>query len=231
MTPIRVRPSRLLWRDVFRVGSVGLRTRRLRATLSALGIAIGIASMISVLGISESSKADLVNRLDRLGTNLLEVSAGQALFGGVAQLPVESTRAVARIGPVQRVSAVGTVNATVRKTDLVPQTQSQGISVNWVEPSLLATLGGELERGRFIDDAIGRYPVTVLGARASELLAHPRVGDLVWLGERWFTVGGVLAPLELATDLDRAALIGEEVGQSVLDADESPTTIYARTFL
>ena len=231
MTPIRVRRSRLLWRDVFRVGSVGLRTRRLRATLSALGIAIGIASMISVLGISESSKADLVNRLDRLGTNLLEVSAGQALFGGVAQLPVESTRAVARIGPVQRVSAVGTVNATVRKTDLVPQTQSQGISVNWVEPSLLATLGGELERGRFIDDAIGRYPVTVLGARASELLAHPRVGDLVWLGERWFTVGGVLAPLELATDLDRAALIGEEVGQSVLDADESPTTIYARTFL
>ena len=47
-----VPPSRLLAADALRVASVGLRTRRLRAVLSALGVAIGIASMVAVLGIS-----------------------------------------------------------------------------------------------------------------------------------------------------------------------------------
>ena len=64
-------PSRLAAADVLRTGALGLRTRRLRAALSALGIAIGIASMVAVLGISESSRADLLAQLDELGTNLL----------------------------------------------------------------------------------------------------------------------------------------------------------------
>ena len=70
---------------MLRTGSLGLRTRRLRAALSALGIAIGIASMVAVLGISESSKADLLAQLDRLGTNLLRVAPGQSFLGEEAR--------------------------------------------------------------------------------------------------------------------------------------------------
>ena len=83
--------SRLLPADVLRVGASGLRARRLRAALSALGVAIGIASMVAVLGVSESSKADLLAVLDRLGTNLLTVGPGQTFGGDDAQLP-ESRR-------------------------------------------------------------------------------------------------------------------------------------------
>jgi putative ABC transport system permease protein len=221
-------PSKLLAADVLRVGGAGLRTRRLRAALSALGIAIGIASMVAVLGISESSKADLVARLDRLGTNLLQVSAGQTLFGGQAQLPEEAAKLIGRIGPVLRVSGVGVVEASVRKTDLVPEEETGGISVSWADRSLLDSLGGTLRRGRFLDAASERYPAVVLGAKAAEVLAVDRVGVQVWLGERWFTVVGIVAPLDLAPDLDRSALIGAPVAQELLGASGSPTAIFLR---
>ena len=93
--------SKLAPRDVLRVGAVGLGARKLRAALSALGIAIGIAAMVAVLAISESSKADLLSSLDRLGTNLLTASPGQSIFGAEAMLPDAAQTMAARIGPVE----------------------------------------------------------------------------------------------------------------------------------
>src|SRR3954466_12738397 len=90
--------SRLLFADLLRVGAVGLRTRRLRAFLSALGIAIGIASMVAVLGLSESSRAGLLHQLDRLGTNLLTAAPGQTLGGDDATLPESAAQTLRRGG-------------------------------------------------------------------------------------------------------------------------------------
>ena len=87
--------------DVLRTGALGLRTRRARAALSALGIAIGVASMVAVLGISESSKADLLAELDQLGTNLLRVAPGQSFFGEEAVLPEASAAMIARVDGVR----------------------------------------------------------------------------------------------------------------------------------
>ena len=83
--------------DVLRTGSIGLRTRRLRAALSAVGIAIGIASMVAVLGISESSRADLLAEIDRLGTNLLRVAPGQSFTGDQAELPETAGAMIGRV--------------------------------------------------------------------------------------------------------------------------------------
>ena len=109
--------SRLHAGDLLRVGSTGLRARRLRSSLSAVGIAIGIAAMVGVLGLSASSKADLIAQLDRLGTNLLTVTPGKSLAGEVATLPAEATRMIGRIDGVEGVAAVaereGTVPAVV----------------------------------------------------------------------------------------------------------------------
>ena len=74
--------GRLRLKDGLRVASVGLRARPLRAALSALGIAIGTAAIVAVLGLSSSSQAGLLAEIDRLGTNLLTVEAGQSLTGG-----------------------------------------------------------------------------------------------------------------------------------------------------
>ncbi len=222
-------PSRLLPLDVLRVGSIGLHTRRLRAVLSALGIAIGIAAMVAVLGVSESSKAELVATLDRLGTNLLSVTAGQALFAGTATLPEEATSMISRIGPVEQVSGIGGVDANVFRTDYIPSEETGGLSVYWADPNLLQTLGGTLAVGKFFDVATGSYPTVVLGATAAERLGVTTVGTQVWLGDEWFAVLGILDPLELAPGLDRGVFVGYGVAENLFDADGSASTIYVRT--
>ena len=217
--------------DVLRVGSVGLRTRRLRTGLSGLGIAIGIAAMVAVLGISSSSKADLLAQLDRLGTNLLTVSPGQTLFGQDASLPKESVGMIGRIGPVESVSATGNVSATIRRSDLISPQQSGGIGVRAARTDLLDVLGATVRSGRFLDGAVERYPAVVLGSVAAERLGIDRADPavLVLIGDQWFTVVGILDPVALAPEIDRSALVGFPVAESLLSFSGNPTTIYTRS--
>jgi putative ABC transport system permease protein len=221
-------PSRLLLADVVRVGAAGLRTRRLRAALSALGVAIGIASMVAVLGVSESSKADLLAALDRLGTNLLEVGPGQTFAGDASELPESAPAMVRRMADVEEAAAAKVLDETVRRSDHIDEAETGGISVTAADPGLARTLGARMRRGRFLNEATATYPVVVLGATAARRLGIDRPGVNVWLGDRWFTVAGILAPVTLDPDLDSAALIGFPVAEDLFDADRSPTTIYVR---
>jgi putative ABC transport system permease protein len=215
--------------DVLRTGSIGLRTRRLRAALSAVGIAIGIASMVAVLGISESSRADLLAEIDRLGTNLLRVAPGQSFTGDDVDLPDTAAAMIRRVGGVEATAATKVVDsATVRRNKLIPAEETGGIAVMAAESSVPATVGATLATGRFLDAANDRYPVTVLGADAAERLGIDRTGVRVWLGGRWFTVIGILAPVTLADSLDSAALIGFDAAVDLFDADRSASTIYVR---
>ena len=220
--------SRLLPADVMRVGAVGLHTRRLRAALSALGIAIGIAAMVSVLGISESSRSDLISTLDRLGTNLLRVAPGQTILGEEAELPEQAGRMIGRVAPVESVAALEDVDATVRRTDYIAEEETGGISVAAADVDLLTTLGATVGRGAYLNAATARYPAVVLGSKAAERLGIQRTGVNVWLGGHWFTVVGVLDPVELAPDLDSTALIGLPIAEELFDADGSASTIYVR---
>jgi putative ABC transport system permease protein len=220
--------SRLLPADVLRVGGVGLRTRRLRAALSALGVAIGIAAMVAVLGLSESSKSDLIATLDRLGTNLLRVAPGQTILGEEAELPEEAVSMISRIGPVESAAAVESVDATVRRTDYIPEEETGGISVMAADTNLLTTLGATVRRGVYLDAATARYPAVVLGSKAAERLGIEKPGVNVWLGEQWFTVVGLLNPVELDPGLDSAALIGLPIARELFKAEGSPSTIYVR---
>jgi putative ABC transport system permease protein len=215
---------------VLRVGSAGLRTRRTRVFLSALGIAIGIAAMLSVVGISASSREDLRRQLAALGTNLLRVSPGTSFFGEQSRLPDESTAMTGRIGPVTAVTATGAVKAHVYRSDLIPPAESGGIAVVAARPDLPATVGARVSSGAWLNDATVRYPAVVLGATAADRLGVAAAGPLarVWLGERWFTVVGVLDPVPLAPELDASALIGWPVAKRELGYDGHPTTIYTR---
>ena len=223
-----VQPGRLRPRDLVGVAGTGLRVRRLRSALSALGIAIGIAAMVAVLGISESSRADLLAQLDALGTNLLRVTPGETFLGTDAKLPSESLGMLRRVGPVERVAATGGTDATVRRNDRIPEAETGGISVLAADPELLGTIGGELAAGRFLNRATARYPVVVLGAKAAERLGVIGPGRQVWLGDRWFTVAGILRPVTLAPEIDRAALVGFPVAEALLGSDGSPGTVYVR---
>ena len=224
-------PSKLHAADVARTASVGIRTRKLRAALSALGITIGIAAMVGVLGLSESSKSDLLAQLDKLGTNLLTVQAGTGIGIGSGELPEDAAAMIARIGPVETTSTVSEVDANVYKNDLVPSGQTGGISVQAVDVNLLDTLAGTVADGQFITAANADYPTTVLGSVAAERLGIAEVNGTqqIWLGEQWFTVVGVLDEFELSPDLDRAAIIGISAAETYLDHDPVPTSILVRT--
>jgi putative ABC transport system permease protein len=215
--------------DVLRTGSLGLRTRRLRAALSALGIAIGIAAMVAVLGISESSKADLLAQLDRLGTNLLRVAPGQSFLGEDAVLPEDAPAMLRRVAGVEQVAATAAVDgATVRRSPYVDEEETGGISVAAADPSLPAAVGATLAHGRFLNAATGRYPAVVLGANAARTLGIEDTGSRVWIAGRWFTVVGILDSATLASQLDDAALIGFDVAERLLDADRNASTIFVR---
>jgi putative ABC transport system permease protein len=220
--------SRLLPSDLLRVGAVGLRTRRLRAALSALGIAIGIASMVAVLGLSESSRAGLLHQLDRLGTNLLTAAPGHTLGGDDATLPETTQASLRRVGGVERVDSVRSLDATVRRSDRIDPEETGGIAVEAADPGLLQTLGGSMLRGRFLNSANGRTRSVVLGWQAADQLGVDHPGDLVYIAGRWWTVLGIMAALQLAPDLDRAALMGYDAAVRELGAERSASTVYLR---
>lgn len=216
--------------DMLRTGALGLRTRRARAALSALGIAIGVAAMVAVLGISESSKADLLAQLDQLGTNLLRVAPGQSFMGDESTLPASAAAMVGRVGGVDAVAAVASLpNATVRRNEDIDEAETGGIGVAAADPSLRGTVGATLRRGRFLDAATGRYPTVVLGAEAAATLGIDTVDTRVWLGDRWFTVIGILGPVALAPNLDTTALIGFDAAETLFGLDRNPSTVFVRT--
>jgi len=217
-----------MW-DLLALAGGGLKARRLRSVLSAAGIAIGIAAMVAVLGISASSRTNLLAQLDALGTNLLTVEAGQTLIGDDAKLPEEAPGMISRIGPVQATAATTRVSTTVRRTDHIPAAETGGIAVRAAQPQLASTLKATLRAGRFLDAATGRYPAVVLGSVAAERLGIDRVGGRVWLGDRWFSVIGILDAVPLAPEIDRSALIGFPAAAELLGADGNPGTVYLRT--
>jgi len=224
-------PSRLAPADMMRASLIGLRTRRLRSVLSGLGIVIGIAAMVGVLGLSESSKSDLLAQLDQLGTNMLRIEAGSGIGIGTGELPEDSTAMVSRVGPVEQVASISETEASVYRTDLVPEGQTGGITVKAVDANLLATLQGQMDSGIFLDEAAGDLPVVVLGSVAAERLgvADGAGGTVVWLGDKWFSVVGVMETLDLSPDLDRAALVSYSTAEEFLDHDGVPSTIYVRS--
>ncbi|MGW0483058.1 ABC transporter permease [Nonomuraea sp. NPDC003214] len=226
LTVARMRP-----RDVMRVGAVGLRTRPLRAFLSALGIAIGIAAMIGVVGISSSSGAELDRQLSALGTNLLTVSSGQTLMGEQAKMPVDAEAMIERIGPVQAVSALGEIpEAKVYRSEQIPAAQTGGLTAYAARLDLPQVLGATLRSGTWLNAATHTYPAVVLGATAAQRLGITAAGpdaQVVIGGER-FTVVGILHPVALAADLDTGALVGWPAAERLLDYDGHPTTLYTR---
>ena len=223
----RLRPG-----DLAGLASLGLRTRKLRAALSALGIAIGVASIVAVLGLAASSKAALLAEIAKLGTNLLTVTNGQTFAGGTAELPVTAPAMIRRLPGVTAVQDTGAVTSvSAYKSPLIPAIETNALSVNATSLNLPAVAGTGLAQGSFLNAATARYPVAVLGAAAAQRLGIDRVrpGMRIWVGGRWFYVTGILRPAALAPEIDSAVLIGFPAAEKYLNFDGHPSQIYVRT--
>ncbi|MGW0466985.1 ABC transporter permease [Streptomyces sp. NPDC003027] len=223
-----LRPARLRPVDIVRLGGTGLRTRPLRVFLSALGIAIGVAAMIAVVGISGSGQAEVDRRLDALGTNLLRVAPGNSLNGEKAELPLETVRMIDRVPPVRQVAATGAVDAHVYRNEHIVVGRTGSLEVLAAGSELLPAVGGRIGKGRWLDSATEKYPAVVLGSTAANRLDVHTPGTRLWIGGRWFSLVGVLDPVPLAPELDAAALVGWPAARTYLRFDGHPSTVYVR---
>ena len=211
--------ERLRLTDALRVVSVGLRARPLRAALSALGIAIGTAAIVAVLGLSSSSQAGLLAEIDRLGTNLLTIEAGQSVTGQPSKLPVEAPARITHLGHVQVLGDTALIKGkAVYRSRLIPATDTGGLQVRATSLNLLSVLTTRLVRGAWLNPGTAREPVVVLGSVAAQRLGVDRVfgGERVLLGGQGFTVAGVLGPSPLEPDVDTSALVGYPAAERYL---------------
>jgi putative ABC transport system permease protein len=222
--------NRLCPSDLARLSTVGLRTRKLRAGLSALGIAIGVAAIVAVLGLSSSASAGLLNEISALGTNLLVVENGQTITGATAELPKPAPSMIARITPVTQVEETGSVYGNVYRSPLIPTIDTNALSIDAASLGLLHTLGTTVAQGSYLNAATAREPVCVLGAAAAQRLGIDRVysGERIWADNVWCYVAGILNPAVLAPGVDSSVLVGFPAAQRYLGFDGHPSTIYVR---
>jgi putative ABC transport system permease protein len=223
--------ARMAPHELLSVAIQGLRTRRLRAALSALGIAIGIGAMVAVVGVSASSQADLLATIDRLGTNLLTVTPGTTFFGANEVLPNTAIPSINHMAAVQGDSAVYQVsNASVLRTPFVPSEQTGGIGVDATDTHLLPVVGTTVAEGQFLNNANEHFPTVVLGAQAASTLQiqHLTGHIQVFLGGTWFNVIGILKPVILDPDLDSTAFIGLPIAEKLFQQQPNPSEIYVR---
>jgi putative ABC transport system permease protein len=226
-TAARLRPA-----DLGALASVGLRTRKLRASLSALGIAIGVAAIVAVLGLASSSKALLLAEISRLGTNLLTVTNGQTLTGGTAELPTAAPGMVGRLPGVTNVQYTGSVsNVYAYRSPLIPSVDTNALSVDASSLDLPAVVGTSVAQGTYLNAATAREPVAVLGHEAAQLLGIDRIwpGEKIYVGGQWFYVVGILNSATLAPEIDTSVLVGFPAAGKYLGFDGNPSEIYVRT--
>ncbi|NUR59326.1 MAG: ABC transporter permease [Catenulispora sp.] len=222
--------GRMHVRDLARVSSVGLRTRRLRAALSALGIALGVGAIVAVLGLSSSSQAGLLSEIDRLGTNLLTVTNGTTVFGDTVKLPVAAPGMISRMGQVQSVESTGATGASAYVNPYIPKIDTNSLAVRAATLGLPAAVSTSVAQGTYLNAATSTEPVAVLGSAAAQRLGIARVypGSRIWVGGQWFYVTGILNPATLAPEIDSSVLVGFNAAEKYLGFDAHPTTIYVR---
>jgi putative ABC transport system permease protein len=221
----RLRPS-----DLGRLATVGLRTRKLRSGLSALGIAIGVAAIVAVLGLSSSASAGLLNEISALGTNLLVVANGQNLAGGTAELPTAAPAMIGGIDGVHEVQETGSVTGAVYASPLVPTIDTNAIGIEAASLGLLPAAGTRVAEGSYLNAATAQEPVAVLGAATAQRLGMDKVysGERIWAANMWLYVVGILRPAVLAPEIDSSVLVGIPAAEHYLGFDGHPSTIYVR---
>ncbi|MEV4316895.1 ABC transporter permease [Actinocrispum sp. NPDC049592] len=228
-----MKPVRLSFVDVVRLGLLGVSTRKLRATLSALGISIGIATMIVVTAIPASSQSALLEQLSALGTNMLRAEPVPQQQDQTIKLPESTLGSVSRVGPVTTAAMVANTHTVVRRSDRTDPADNSGLTVLASSTGLLDAINGKVQAGKYLDDSSSNLPTAVLGYVAASRLGINKLvpgqqAPLVYIGNTWFAVIGILDPMPLAPDVERAVMVGWGAAKSLLGFDGHPTVVYVK---
>lgn len=173
-----------------------LTANKLRSTLTVLGIVIGNASVVSMIGIGQGAQTFTQTKVESLGSNLLYVFMGgqqiEADTGEVPQLLLSEADAIAAQAPaVKVVSPMISANLTLNYQGRTRKAMVQGVT-----PGFLLARNMQVPQGRFwrMAEQAQNTAVVVLGAELAQKLfdrANP-IGQDVQIGNRSFQVIGVL---------------------------------------
>lgn len=212
MPSTKLKRSHLSPLDAWKVAWQGVASRPQRSFLAAIGIAVGVAALVALTGISDSNRAALMEELDSMGANLLVVQPANGPDGKPVPLPASAVDAIRRQDGVEAVGGLKKIPDSVHayRTDVVAQGETNGLGVMAATPSLYNALGASMESGSWFDEASRALPTVVLGAEAAARLGKPTIGDRLWIGNEWYSLLGVLSPIELAEGINTAVLLGDQ---------------------
>src|SRR6187401_804751 len=180
-------------RELLRLSLSRLRTSRLRAFLTMLGVIIGVASVVALVGVSQGTTSRITDQLDQLGTNLLTISPTTMSSDGSTSLSLEDAEAIAELESVAGVAPEVSTSATVSAGDESTETTIIGTTEAYAEVRAF-----DIWQGTFLTDvAIERgLRVAVLGASTAEDLGldDDSLGTEISIGGIPFTVVGIFQP-------------------------------------
>ncbi len=179
----------MLITEILRVALAAIRANKLRSFLTALGIIIGIASVITMVALGEGAQRSVEARLRTLGTNVLTIRPGQEMRGGVdrgdTRLRPDEARALLR-SP----RAIGAASPEMqRRVQIEFGEANANLQVSGVWPTYFSIQNFQLDAGRLFTDAEerGRRRVVLLGATVADKLQTTN-GDLL---DQTVRIGGV----------------------------------------
>lgn len=215
-------------RDFLTLTGSSLVAHRMRSFLTALGIAVGIASVVLLTSIGEGLHQFVLTEFSQFGTTLVAINPGKAttagtsmgVFGTERPLTIEDSEALKRLANVQTVVPVVYGNAEVEAGNRRRRTTIYGTGAGWPE-----AFNMKVKSGRFLpeDDPTAPRAFAVLGSK----LKNELFGDRNPLGQR-ITISGnrfrVLGVMEskgsiLGFDLDDTVYIPVARGMSLFDRD------------
>lgn len=235
------RRRRFTTRDLLDEALAGVTARPARLALLTLGTVLGIGAVVTTLGIGQTAAGQIAQRFDAVAATHVVVESGEGRRGDESvrfgQLPWDAAERVERLNGVVAAGTYARVDvgdATVRGIPVNDPggTVAHSVPVIGASPHLFEAVYGDLRTGRGFDSGHDDRgdPVVVLGRYAAERLGVNRVDSQpsIFIGERAFTVIGILERVSYRTDLLDAAVIPIGTARAVYGLP-GPDSVEVRT--
>jgi len=179
--------------ELLRLAMSRLRTQRLRAALTMLGVIIGVASVVALVGVGQGTTSNITSQLASLGTNLLTINPTEGGSDGSTSLSVDDADAIGDLSGVAAVAPEVSTSLTVTAGEETTETTIVGTTAAYPTVRAYSVWQGSSLTDVSVDRALR---VAVLGKSTADNLKldESDIGSQISIGGIGFTVVGILQP-------------------------------------
>ncbi|MFZ6002774.1 MAG: ABC transporter permease [Actinomycetota bacterium] len=222
------------FRELLGVAFAGLAARKSRTLLIMLGPTLGVAAIIAAVGLTDSAKGDLKQKLRELGTDLIVAEASSSFGTDTPKMPVDAVARALDVPTVERVAAVSELSGIVvtpyeEAADVYETVPIPVLAADFQLPSVLDV---SMVTGRWLNE-LDQSEVTrgaVIGqGLAAEFDVLVGESRSIRVGGHGYAVVGILERVELDPALDNAVFITfASAEEDFDDEDQEPNKLYVR---